>query len=198
MCRLPLLKSWEVEERGGYDDQSSCPPWYGTNRTLQLLSLVAMDKPKKKISEQKKAKSIWAPRSANEEDLKRFFIHLWVQSPGKINSQYYHSEPNVNPQGLLRASGLSSLIATVSVIFFLLPNREAYQKNTHVNIVFSKWTQGEPLRPMSNRYIQPTEGMLNLNGRSWSSLIGSHLDGLSDRCYSVRLLQSYEKLIYDK
>ena len=45
MFKLPLRNGLGVEERGGYYDQSGALRDMVQNHTLQLLSLLAMDKP---------------------------------------------------------------------------------------------------------------------------------------------------------
>ena len=92
-----------VEERGGYYDQSGALRDMVQNHTLQLLSLLAMDKPASFTKDEIRAEKIKVFKNLyhpTDEELKEHFIRGQYRS-GKIDGMKYisyRSEPNVNPE----------------------------------------------------------------------------------------------------
>ena len=92
-----------VEERGGYYDQSGALRDMVQNHTLQLLSLLAMDKPANFTKDEIRAEKIKVFKNlyqSTDEELKEHFIRGQYRS-GKIDGMKYisyRSEPNVNPE----------------------------------------------------------------------------------------------------
>ena len=93
-----------VEERGGYYDHSGALRDMVQNHTLQLLSLLAMDKPatftKDANSGRKRLKLFEQLHNPTDDELKKFLSvvnTIQVRSKGKKDISY-RSEPNVDPE----------------------------------------------------------------------------------------------------
>ena len=211
--QITFAEKLGVEERGGYYDESGALRDMVQNHTLQLLSLLAMDKPKSFTKDHIRAEKVKVFErlvQPSEEDLKRFFIRGQYKS-GNINGKKYisyRSEPNVNPESTTEtfASGAFFIDSDRfrDVPFFFRTGKRLTKKGTHVNIVFKQMDSifGEPLKPnVLTIYIQPTEGIsLSLNGKEVGELFNLapiSLDYRTDATASGASPDPYEKLIFD-
>ncbi|HGY9935957.1 TPA: glucose-6-phosphate dehydrogenase [Streptococcus pneumoniae] len=202
-----------VEERGGYYDQSGALRDMVQNHTLQLLSLLAMDKPASFTKDGIRAEKIKVFKNLyhpTDEELKEHFIRGQYRS-GKIDGMKYisyRSEPNVNPESTTETFTSGAFFVDSDrfrgVPFFFRTGKRLTEKGTHVNIVFKQMDSifGEPLAPnILTIYIQPTEGFsLSLNGKQVGeefNLAPNSLDYRTDATATGASPEPYEKLIYD-
>ncbi len=202
-----------VEERGGYYDQSGALRDMVQNHTLQLLSLLAMDKPASFTKDEIRAEKIKVFKNLyhpTDEELKEHFIRGQYRS-GKIDGMKYisyRSEPNVNPESTTETFTSGAFFVDSDrfrgVPFFFRTGKRLTEKGTHVNIVFKQMDSifGEPLAPnILTIYIQPTEGFsLSLNGKQVGeefNLAPNSLDYRTDATATGASPEPYEKLIYD-
>lgn len=101
--QITFAEKLGVEERGGYYDHSGALRDMVQNHTLQLLSLLAMDKPKTFTKDDIRAEKIKVFKHLHkptDNDLKKLFIRGQYTS-GKVDGKKYisyRSEPNVNPE----------------------------------------------------------------------------------------------------
>lgn len=145
-----------VEERGGYYDQSGALRDMVQNHTLQLLSLLAMDKPASFTKDEIRAEKIKVFKNLyhpTDEELKEHFIRGQYRS-GKIDGMKYisyRSEPNVNPESTTETFASGAFFVDSDrfrgVPFFFRTGKRLTEKGTHVNIVFKQMDSifGEPL-----------------------------------------------------
>ena len=202
-----------VEERGGYYDESGALRDMVQNHTLQLLSLLAMDKPASFTKDEIRAEKIKVFKNLyhpTDEELKEHFIRGQYRS-GKIDGMKYisyRSEPNVNPESTTETFASGAFFVDSDrfrgVPFFFRTGKRLTEKGTHVNIVFKQMDSifGEPLAPnILTIYIQPTEGFsLSLNGKQVGeefNLAPNSLDYRTDATATGASPEPYEKLIYD-
>ena len=202
-----------VEERGGYYDESGALRDMVQNHTLQLLSLLAMDKPASFTKDDIRAEKIKVFKNLyhpTDEELKEHFIRGQYRS-GKVDGMKYisyRSEPNVNPESMTETFASGAFFVDTDrfrgVPFFFRTGKRLTEKGTHVNIVFKQMDSifGEPLAPnVLTIYIQPTEGFsLSLNGKKVGeefSLAPNSLDYRTDATATGASPDPYEKLIYD-
>ena len=202
-----------VEERGGYYDESGALRDMVQNHTLQLLSLLAMDKPASFTKDDIRAEKIKVFKNLyhpTDEELKEHFIRGQYRS-GKVDGMKYisyRSEPNVNPESMTETFASGAFFVDTDrfrdVPFFFRTGKRLTEKGTHVNIVFKQMDSifGEPLAPnILTIYIQPTEGFsLSLNGKEVGEefkLAHNSLDYRTDATATGASPDPYEKLIYD-
>ena len=202
-----------VEERGGYYDESGALRDMVQNHTLQLLSLLAMDKPASFTKDDIRAEKIKVFKNLyqpTDEELKEQFIRGQYRS-GKVDGMKYisyRSEPNVNPESMTETFASGAFFVDTDrfrgVPFFFRTGKRMTEKGTHVNIVFKQMDSifGEPLAPnVLTIYIQPTEGFsLSLNGKEVGEefkLAHNSLDYRTDATATGASPDPYEKLIYD-
>lgn len=202
-----------VEERGGYYDESGALRDMVQNHTLQLLSLLAMDKPASFTKDDIRAEKIKVFKNLyhpTDEELKEHFIRGQYRS-GKVDGMKYisyRSEPNVNPESMTETFASGAFFVDTDrfrdVPFFFRTGKRLTEKGTHVNIVFKQMDSifGEPLAPnVLTIYIQPTEGFsLSLNGKEVGEefkLAHNSLDYRTDATATGASPDPYEKLIYD-
>lgn len=202
-----------VEERGGYYDKSGALRDMVQNHTLQLLSLLAMDKPASFTKDDIRAEKIKVFKNLyhpSNEELKEHFIRGQYRS-GKVDGMKYisyRSEPNVDPESMTETFASGAFFVDTDrfrdVPFFFRTGKRLTEKGTHVNIVFKQMDSifGEPLAPnVLTIYIQPTEGFsLSLNGKKVGeefSLAPNSLDYRTDATATGASPDPYEKLIYD-
>ena len=211
--QITFAEKLGVEERGGYYDQSGALRDMVQNHTLQLLSLLAMDKPKsfgKEDIRAEKVKVFERLVQPDKDDLKRFFIRGQYKSgtvKGK-KSISYRSEPNVNPDSMTETFASGAFFVNSEhfrdVPFFFRTGKRLTEKGTLVNIVFKQMESifGEELAPnVLTIHIQPTEGFsLSMNGKEVGerfSLAPLSLDYRTDATASGASPDPYEKLIFD-
>lgn len=211
--QITFAEKLGVEERGGYYDQSGALRDMVQNHTLQLLSLLAMDKPKSFTKENIRAEKVKVFErlvQPSEDDLKRLFIRGQYKS-GKVNGKKYisyRSEPNVNPESTTETFVSGAFFIDTDrfrdVPFFFRTGKRLTAKGTHVNIVFKQMDSifGEPLKSnILTIYIQPTEGFsLSVNGKEVGELFNLapiSFDYRTDATASGASPDPYEKLIFD-
>lgn len=211
--QITFAEKLGVEERGGYYDQSGALRDMVQNHTLQLLSLLAMDKPKSFTKEEiraEKAKVFQQLVQPSPEDLKKHFIRGQYKS-GKVKGKKYisyRSEPNVDPESATETFVSGAFFIGSErfrdVPFFFRTGKRLTQKGTMVNIVFKQMDSifGETLAPnVLTIYIQPTEGFsLNINGKEVGerfSLSPISLDYWTNATATGASPDPYEKLIFD-
>ena len=202
-----------VEERGGYYDQSGALRDMVQNHTLQLLSLLAMDKPASFTKDEIRAEKIKVFKNLyhpTEEELKEQFIRGQYRS-GKIDGMKYisyRSEPNVDPESTTETFASGAFFVDSDrfrgVPFFFRTGKRLTEKGTHVNIVFKQMDSifGEPLAPnILTIYIQPTEGFsLTLNGKEIGQGFNTtpvKLDFRQSAEMTENSPEAYEKLLLD-
>lgn len=202
-----------VEERGGYYDQSGALRDMVQNHTLQLLSLLAMDKPAsftKDAIRKEKVKVFQQLRKPTDDELAKLFIRGQYVS-GKIDGKKYisyRSEPNVNPNSTTETFASGAFFVDSErfrdVPFFFRTGKRLTEKGTHVKVIFKQLDSifGQSLEPnVLTIYIQPTEGFsLSLNGKEVGeafSLTPIALDYETDATARGASPEPYEKLIYD-
>lgn len=211
--QITFAEKLGVEERGGYYDQSGALRDMVQNHTLQLLSLLAMDKPKSFSKEDIRAEKVKVFErlvQPDKEDLKRFFIRGQYKSGTVKSKKYisYQSEPNVNPDSMTETFASGAFFVNSErfrdVPFFFRTGKRLTEKGTLVNIVFKQMESifGEELAPnVLTIHIQPTEGFsLSMNGKEVGerfSLAPLSLDYRTDATASGASPDPYEKLIFD-
>ncbi|HFI0063934.1 TPA: glucose-6-phosphate dehydrogenase [Streptococcus suis] len=211
--QITFAEAIGVEDRGGYYDHSGALKDMVQNHALQVLSLLAMDKPasfKEEDVRTEKIKVFQHLRQPSDEDLKRNFIR-GQYAAGSIDGKDYVSyldEPNI-----AEASQTETFAAGVffvdtdrfrDVPFFFRTGKRLTEKGTRVTITFKHAEDifGQPSEAnVLTIFIQPTEGfMLSINGKE----VGSHFAltpaKLNFRHNATALGNSpeaYEKLFFD-
>ena len=202
-----------VEERGGYYDHSGALRDMVQNHTLQLLSLLAMDKPAtftKDAIRAEKVKVFEQLHNPTDEELKKFFIRGQYHS-GTIEGKKdisYRSEPNVDPESTTETYASGTFFVDSDrfrgVPFFFRTGKRLTQKGTMVNVVFKQTDSifGHSLQPnVLTIYIQPNEGFsLSINGKEVGekfSIAPISFDYETDATATGASPEPYEKLIFD-
>ena len=183
------------------------------NHTLQLLSLLAMDKPAtftKDAIRAEKVKVFEQMHNPTDEELKKFFIRGQYHS-GTIEGKKdisYRSEPNVDPESTTETYASGAFFVDSDrfqgVPFFFRTGKRLTKKGTMVNVVFKQTDSifGDSLRPnVLTIYIQPNEGFsLSINGKEVGeqfSIAPISFDYETDATATGASPEPYEKLIYD-
>ena len=203
-----------VEERGGYYDHSGALRDMVQNHTLQLLSLLAMDKPatfSKDAIRAEKIKVFEQLHNPTDDELKKFLY------PWSIPFRYDRREKKIS---LIAVSPMSTLnllqkpmllvrslliaIASVEFLSFFRTGKRLTQKGTMVNVVFKQTDSifGHSLQPnVLTIYIQPNEGFsLSINGKEVGekfSIAPISFDYETDATATGASPEPYEKLIFD-
>ena len=202
-----------VEERGGYYDHSGALRDMVQNHTLQLLSLLAMDKPAtftKDAIRSEKVKVFEQLHNPTDEELKKFFIRGQYHS-GTIEGKKdisYRSEPNVDPESTTETYASGAFFVDSDrfrgVPFFFRTGKRLTQKGTMVNVVFKQTDSifGHSLQPnVLTIYIQPNEGFsLSINGKEVGekfNIAPISFDYETDATATGASPEPYEKLIFD-
>lgn len=211
--QITFAESIGVEDRGGYYDQSGALKDMVQNHILQVLSILAMDKPASFSSADvlpEKIKVLESLRLPDEQAINTNFIRGQYQA-GQINNQDYQAytdEPSVDPQSKTEtfASGVFFVDTDrfQDVPFFFRTGKRLTEKGTRINIIFKNNANifEQTVTPnILTIYIQPTEGFsLQVNGKE----VGKHfsiepvkLDFRHDADALGNSPEAYEKLIYD-
>ena len=202
-----------VEERGGYYDESGALRDMVQNHTLQLLSLLAMDKPASFTKEdirKEKVKVFEQLVNPSDEELKKLIIRGQYRSgiiQGKKDMSY-RSEPNVNPESMTETFASGAFFVDSDrfrgVPFFFRTGKRLTKKGTHVNVVFKQMDSifGQEIAPnVLTIYIQPNEGFsLSVNGKEVGEqfqIAPISFDYETDATATGASPEPYEKLIYD-
>lgn len=211
--QISFAESIGVEDRGGYYDHSGALKDMVQNHVLQVLSLLAMDKPAS-FSEQdvraEKIKVFQSLKQQTDQEIKQNFIR-GQYTAGSINGKDYPAyldEANIqeNSQTETYAGGVFFVDTDRfrDVPFFFRTGKRLTEKGTRVTIIFK---QAEDIfgqhseRNVLTIYIQPTEGFsLSINGKE----VGSHfaltpakLDFRHNATALGNSPEAYEKLFFD-
>lgn len=211
--QINFAESIGVEDRGGYYDHSGALKDMIQNHALQVLSLLAMDKPasfQEKDVRAEKIKVFQHLQLQTDEEIKQNFIR-GQYTAGAINGKQhlaYLDEPNIaeNSQTETFASGVFFVDTDRfrDVPFFFRTGKRLTEKGTRITIVFKHAEDIFGQEAASNVltiYIQPTEGFsLSINGKE----VGSHfaltpakLDFRHNATALGNSPEAYEKLFFD-
>ncbi|MGT2846263.1 glucose-6-phosphate dehydrogenase [Streptococcus massiliensis] len=211
--QITFAESIGVEERGGYYDHSGALKDMIQNHALQLLSILAMDKPESFSKEAIRAEKIKVFQSLvqpSDEELKHNFVR-GQYAAGIIDGRdyiAYRDEFNVDPESQTETFAAGTFFVDserfIGVPFFFRTGKRMTEKGTRVNITFKKMPSifGEEVAPnILTIYIQPTEGFsLKINGKEVGerfSLAQISYDYRTDATASGASPEPYEKLIFD-
>ncbi|MGT2711192.1 glucose-6-phosphate dehydrogenase [Streptococcus oriscaviae] len=211
--QISFAESIGVEDRGGYYDHSGALKDMVQNHVLQVLSLLAMDKPAS-FSEQdvraEKIKVFQSLKQQTDQEIKQNFIR-GQYTAGSIDGKDYPAyldEANIqeNSQTETYAGGVFFVDTDRfrDIPFFFRTGKRLTEKGTRVTIIFK---QAEDIfgqhseRNVLTIYIQPTEGFsLSINGKE----VGSHfaltpakLDFRHNATALGNSPEAYEKLFFD-
>lgn len=204
-----------VEERGGYYDTSGALKDMIQNHVLQVLSLIAMDKPavfdEAHVVEEK-VKALKAMRKYTPEEAKANFVRGQYAAGHFSGQDYigYTSEQSVNPESRTETFAAGKFLIDnerwSGVPFYVRSGKRMTEKGTRINIVFkqeenSLFADHETEQNVLSIYIQPTEGFsLSVNGKEAGQ--GFHLDPVRlsfrhDAEFTGNSPEAYEKLFLD-
>lgn len=211
--QINFAESIGVEDRGGYYDKSGALKDMVQNHALQVLSLLAMDKPNS-FQEQdiraEKIKVFQSLRQLSDQEIRENFVR-GQYAAGHINGQDYPAyldEPNIaeNSQTETFASGVFFVDTERfrDVPFFFRTGKRMTEKGTRITIVFKKPTNifdTDVEANSLNIYIQPTEGFsLYVNGKEVGAdfkLGQVKLDFRHNATTLGNSPEAYEKLFFD-
>ena len=211
--QITFAESIGVEERGGYYDHSGALRDMVQNHALQLLSIIAMDKPKTFTKDDIRAEKIKVFQNLvapSDKELKTHFVRGQYDS-GTIDGRNYiayRQEFNVDPESKTETFAAGTFFVDSDrfrdVPFFFRTGKRMTEKGTRVNIVFKEMPSifGEEVGPnVLTIYIQPTEGFsISINGKEVGEkfrLAPISFDYRTDATASGASPEPYEKLIYD-
>ena len=211
--QITFAESIGVEERGGYYDHSGALRDMVQNHALQLLSIIAMDKPESFTKDAIRAEKIKVFQNLiqpSPEELKTHFVRGQYDS-GTIDGRNYiayKEEFNVNPESQTETFAAGTFFVDSDrfrdIPFFFRTGKRMTEKGTRVNIVFKEMPSifGQVVdNNVLTIYIQPTEGFsLSLNGKEVGEkfhLAPISLDYRTNATASGASPDPYEKLIYD-
>lgn len=211
--QITFAEAIGVEDRGGYYDHSGALKDMVQNHALQVLSLLAMDKPasfKEADVRAEKIKVFQHLRQPSDDQLKKDFVRGQYQA-GSINGHdyiAYRDEANIAEESQTETfAGGVFYVDTErfrDVPFYFRTGKRMTEKGTRVTITFKHTADifGQPAQQnILTIYIQPTEGFqLSINGKE----VGSHFAltpaKLNFRHNATALGNSpeaYEKLFFD-
>ncbi len=211
--QITFSESIGVEDRAGYYDKSGALKDMVQNHALQLLSVLAMDKPasfQEADIRSEKIKVFESLRLQDEEELKQNFVRAQYTSGHFNGDDYigYLDEPNIAENSQTETFAAGTFFVDTErfkdVPFFFRTGKRMTEKGTRVNIVF-KPTQnifGQPFQAnVLTIYIQPTEGFtLHINGKEVGTDFRITPVNLQFRHSAENIAnspESYEKLIFD-
>ncbi|GFH40926.1 glucose-6-phosphate dehydrogenase [Lactococcus insecticola] len=211
--QITFAESIGVEDRGGYYDQSGALKDMVQNHILQVLSILAMDKPASFSSADvlpEKIKVLENLRMPDDKLIVENFVRGQYQA-GHINENDYPAyidEASVAPDSKTEtfASGVFFVDTErfQDVPFFFRTGKRLTEKGTRINIVFKNdaniFSQ-EVAQNILTIYIQPTEGFsLQVNGKEVGKNFAIEpvkLDFRHDADALGNSPEAYEKLMYD-
>ena len=211
--QITFAESIGVEDRGGYYDKSGALKDMVQNHILQVLSILAMDKPASFSSADvlpEKIKALESLCIPDEATIAKNFIRGQYQA-GRINQQDFPSyvdEPSVDPASKTEtfASGVFFIETDrfKDVPFFFRTGKRLTEKGTRINILFKNdqniFNQ-DIQQNILTIYIQPTEGFsLQVNGKEVGKNFAVEpvkLDFRHDAEALGNSPEAYEKLMYD-
>ncbi|MDR0691052.1 MAG: glucose-6-phosphate dehydrogenase [Streptococcaceae bacterium] len=216
--QITFAESIGVEERAEYYETSGALRDMVQNHILQVLSLLAMEAPKRfeeKEIRQEKIKALQAIRQYSEEEALKNFI------PGQYAAGDFDGEHFLGyceEQGVAENSTTETFVAGKFFIdnerwqgvpFYVRTGKRLTEKGTRINIIFKKVLENlfdEQSNSMASPnvltiYIQPTEGFsLLLNGKEVGKgfkLAPLKLQYRHDATILSNSAEAYEKLILD-
>ncbi|MFV0556452.1 MAG: glucose-6-phosphate dehydrogenase [Lactovum sp.] len=179
--QITFAESIGVEDRGGYYDNSGALKDMVQNHVLQVLSLLAMEKPEKFESEAiiaEKVKVLKAIRKYQETEVADNFIAAQYIE-GHLESKNfiaYKDEPNVKENSKTETFVAGKFLIDnerwEGVPFYVRSGKRLTEKGTRINVVFKKDNSSlfEGEANILTIYIQPTEGFsLSVNGKKEAS-----------------------------
>lgn len=207
-----------VEDRGGYYETSGALKDMIQNHVLQVLSLIAMEKPEKFDEDhivKEKVRALGAIRQYSPaEALENFVRGQYVA--GKFDGESYRGyreEDSVATDSRTETFAAGKFLIDndrwAGVPFYVRSGKRMTEKGTRINIVFKKEEnnlfagncEDEPVQNVLTIYIQPTEGFsLSVNGKAAGQ--GFHLEPLRlnfrhDSEFLGNSPEAYEKLFLD-
>jgi glucose-6-phosphate 1-dehydrogenase len=211
--QITFAESIGVEDRAGYYDKSGALRDMVQNHILQVLSILAMDKPASFSSTDvltEKIKVLENLRLPDEVAISQNFVRGQYQA-GQINEFSYPAyldEPDVAPNSKTEtfASGVFFVDTErfQDVPFFFRTGKRLTEKGTRINIIFKNTANifdQEIQQNILTIYIQPTEGFsLSVNGKEVGKQFTIEPVKLDFRHNADALGNSpeaYEKLMYD-
>lgn len=211
--QISFAESIGVEDRGGYYDNSGALKDMIQNHALQVLSILAMDKPESFNEADVRAEKIKVfqhLKKQTDDEIKRHFIRGQYAAGSIDGNDYvgYLDEANIaeNSQTETFAGGVFFVDTERfrDVPFFFRTGKRLTEKGTRVTIVFKKAEDifGEHAEQnVLTIYIQPTEGFsLFINGKEVGANFALTPAKLSFRHNAAALGNSpeaYEKLFFD-
>lgn len=211
--QINFAESIGVEDRGGYYDHSGALKDMIQNHALQVLSILAMDKPKSFQEADVRAEKIKVFQSLKPqttEEIRQHFIR-GQYTAGHIDGKDYVAyldEPNIaeNSQTETFAGGVFFVDTDRfrDVPFFFRTGKRLTEKGTRITIVFKKAEDIFGQNAQENVltiYIQPTEGFsLTINGKEVGAdfqLTPAKLDFRHNADALGNSPEAYEKLFFD-
>ncbi len=207
-----------VEDRGGYYETSGALKDMIQNHVLQVLSLIAMEKPEKFDEAhivKEKVKALKAMRQYTpKEALDNFVRGQYIA--GKFDGETYlgyREEDSVSPESRTETFAAGKFLIDNArwsgVPFYVRSGKRMTEKGTRINIVFKQDAENlfadncsdKPVQNVLTIYIQPTEGFsLSVNGKTAGQ--GFHLEPLRlsfrhDSEFLGNSPEAYEKLFLD-
>lgn len=211
--QISFAESIGVEDRGGYYDLSGALKDMIQNHALQVLSILAMEKPasfNEAGVRAEKIKVLQNLRPQTDEEIKQNFIRGQYTAGSIDGKDYvaYLDEPNIaeNSQTETFAGGVFFVDTDRfrDVPFFVRTGKRLTEKGTRVTITFKEVDDIFGQHAEQNVltiYIQPTEGFsLLINGKEVGSLFSLTPAKLNWRHSAATLGNSpeaYEKLFFD-
>ncbi|WP_303974548.1 glucose-6-phosphate dehydrogenase [Streptococcus merionis] len=211
--QITFAESIGVEERAGYYDTSGALKDMVQNHALQLLSILAMDKPEdfnEHAIRKEKIKVFESLRHQSDDELKQNFVR-GQYSAGRINRKDYVGyldEPNVAENSQTETFAAGTFFVDTErfkdVPFFFRTGKRMTEKGTRVNIIFkpTKNIFGQDFdQNVLTIYIQPTEGFsLHINGKQVGTdftVTPVDLKFRHSAQASANSPEAYEKLMFD-
>lgn len=211
--QINFAESIGVEERAGYYDKSGALKDMVQNHTLQLLSILAMDKPASFDEADVRAEKIKVfenLRLQSDQEIKENFVRGQYKA-GHFNGQDYIGyldEPNIAENSQTETFAAGTFFVDTErfkdIPFFFRTGKRMTEKGTRVNIVFkpTKNIFGQTFEPnVLTIYIQPTEGFtLHINGKEAGTdfdITPVDLRFRHDALTRGNSPEAYEKLIFD-
>lgn len=199
-----------VETRGGYYDQSGAARDMLQSHLLQLLSLIAMERPKSLDNQDirdEKVRVLKALMPYTDDDVKKMVVRGQYGRNGNLLS--YREEANVSP-----ASSTETFIALKTFVqnerwqnvpFYIRTGKRMPRRSTEIIIEFRKFPSLYQQIPTSPNYlifrIQPEEGVdFRFNAKepgSVISIIPVDMDFCQNCVAGMNSPEAYERLLYD-
>ena len=206
-----------VEDRAGYYETSGALKDMIQNHVLQVLSLIAMEKPEafdEAHIVKEKVKALGAIRQYSSTQALENFVRGQYDS-GKFDGETYlayKDEEAVSTDSRTETFAAGKFLIDnerwEGVPFYVRSGKRMTEKGTRINIIFKKSKNNlfegscdEPVQNVLTIYIQPTEGFsLSVNGKAAGQ--GFQLDPLRlsyrhDSEFLGNSPEAYEKLFLD-